>query len=96
MGIASLVLGIVSLVVAWIPCVGSVAFLPALVGLILGIIDVVKKSKAKAPKGIGLAGTICSGIALLFIGIYFCLFYYLLSTVSASSDVSAELSAIGY
>lgn len=90
MGIASLVLGIVSLVVAWIPCVGSVAFLPALVGLILGIIDVVKKSKAKAPKGIGLAGTICSGIALLFI----C--YYAFAVASAASEASAELSAMGY
>ena len=90
MGIASLVLGIVSLVVAWIPCVGNVAFLPALVGLILGIIDVVKKSKAQAPKGIGLAGTICSGIALLFV------IFYAIAIASAASDAAAELSAMGY
>lgn len=90
MGIASLVLGIVSLVVAWIPCVGSVAFLPALVGLILGIIDVVKKSKAKAPKGMGLAGTICSGVALLFI------IFYAIAIASEASNAAAELSAMGY
>lgn len=90
MGIASLVLGIISLVVAWIPCVGNVAFLPALVGLILGLIDVVKKSKAKAPKGVSLAGTICSGVALLII------VAYAIAFASAASDAAAELSAMGY
>ena len=45
MGIAALILGIISIVIALIPVCGSIAFVPALVGLILGIVDTVKKGK---------------------------------------------------
>ena len=45
MGIAALVLGIVSIIIAFVPFCGIIAFLPALVGLILGIIDLVIKNK---------------------------------------------------
>ena len=47
MGIAALVLGIVSIIIAFVPFCGIIAFLPALVGLILGIIDLVIKNKIK-------------------------------------------------
>ena len=59
MGIAALVIGIVSLLIAWIPCIGIIAIIPALVGLVLGIVDIVNKSKKKEPISIGVAGTIC-------------------------------------
>ncbi len=48
MGIASLILGIIAILIAWIPCVGWFALLPALVGLILGIVEIVQKNNAKA------------------------------------------------
>lgn len=48
MGIASLVLGIIALLISWIPCVNWLALLPALVGLILGIVEIVQKNSAKA------------------------------------------------
>ena len=50
MGIAALILGIISIVIALIPVCGSIAFVPALVGLILGIVDTVKKGKAGEKK----------------------------------------------
>lgn len=70
MGVAALVLGIVSLVISFIPFCGVLAIIPALVGAVLGIIDWVKKKKEDAPKGKAIAGTICSVVAILVIFIY--------------------------
>ena len=67
MGIAALVLGIVSIIISFIPFLNVVAFMPAMVGLILGIIDIVKKTKNKEPKGKSIAGTILSAIAMVII-----------------------------
>lgn len=68
MGVASLVLGIISIVFGFIPFCGAIAFIPALVGLILGIVDAVKKSKSQQPKGMAIAGIILSAIAIVIIG----------------------------
>ena len=70
MGVAALVLGIVSIIVAWIPLCGSIAFVPAVIGLILGIIDTVQKSKKGEKKGISIAGIILNAIAIIFITVY--------------------------
>ena len=67
MGVASLVLGIVSIVFGFIPFCGAIALIPAIVGLILGIVDAVKKSKAQEPKGMAIAGIILSAIAIVVI-----------------------------
>ena len=66
MGVASLVLGIVSFVFGFIPCVNYIATVPAIIGLILGIVDAVKKSKAQEPKGMAIAGIILSALALVW------------------------------
>lgn len=68
MDVASLVLGIISIVLGFIPLCGAIAFIPALVGLILGIIVLVKKSKdPQAPKGMSIAGVALNSLAILFI-----------------------------
>lgn len=65
MGVASLVLGIISLLTSWIPFVCFFAFILAVIGLILGIVDSVKKSKANdRKKGISIAGLVISAIAI--------------------------------
>ncbi len=66
MGIAALILGIISFILSFIPICGLVGLLPAIIGLILGIVEVVKKSKAGEPKGLGIAGIILTSIALIF------------------------------
>lgn len=71
MGIAALVLGIISIVIGFVPFCGVIAFIPALVGLILGIVDIVKKNKEGQPKGMAIAGTVLSALALLFIIYWF-------------------------
>lgn len=67
MGVAALVLGIVSIIISFIPFCNLIALVPAIVGLILGIVEVVKKGKANEPKGMGIAGTILSAISVVII-----------------------------
>ena len=79
MGVAALVLGIVSVVIGLIPFCGSWAIIPAIVGLVLGIVDWVKKNKEGNPKGKAIAGVICSAVAIVVI-----LSYYFLVIVAAN------------
>ena len=64
MGIASLILGIISLVFAWIPCVGVYALIPAILGLIFGIVGMVKSKKTGEGKGISIAGLVLNILAM--------------------------------
>ena len=62
-GITSLVFGIISIVLCWIP------FLPivtGLVGLILGIVGKSSASSAGRTNGVAIAGLICSAVMLGF------------------------------
>ena len=66
MGLAAMIIGIVAVVLGFIPVCGMIALLPAIVGLILGIVDVSRKSKQQ-PKGKGLAGIILNAAAIIVI-----------------------------
>ena len=77
MGIASMVIGIVAAVIGFIPLCGSIAIVPAIIGLILGIVDVAlkaskeKKSGEKIPgKGQGIAGIVLNACAVFIIVMY--------------------------
>lgn len=63
MGIASLVLSIVSLVLGFVPFVWLIAIIPAIVGLILGIISLVKKKQ----KGQSIAGIVISAVTIVLL-----------------------------
>ena len=60
LGVASLVLGILGVLTAWIPIIGLVAWIFAPLGLIFGFISLGKP----AAKGLAIGGLITSGIAL--------------------------------
>lgn len=62
MGIASFVVGLVCLILS--PFLNVFLILPSILALVLGIIDTVRKSKKKEPKGLAIAGIILSIIAL--------------------------------
>ena len=70
MGVAALVLGIIAAVISFIPLCGTWAIIPAIVGLVLGIVDWVKKKKEDAPKGKAIAGVVCSVVAIIIICIW--------------------------
>lgn len=69
MGIASLVMGIIALIfgfiLGWIPLISFAFPVIAVVGLIFGIVDTVKKSKTNESKGISIAGIIVSAFAVM-------------------------------
>lgn len=67
MGIASLILGIVSIIFGIIPFCGMLAIIPAIIGIILGIVDLVKKIKENGSKGMSIAGIVLSAFAVIFI-----------------------------
>ena len=62
MGSASVVIGLICLILS--PFLSVFLILPALLALILGIVDTVIKSKKKLPKGLSIAGIVLSTIAL--------------------------------
>lgn len=61
MGIASLILGIVSIILIFVPFIWIISIVTAIVGLILGIISLVKKEN----KGKSIAGIILSVLTIL-------------------------------
>lgn len=98
MGVASLVLGIMSLIIGFIPLCGSIALVPAIIGVILGIIDIVSKSKKGEKKGISIAGLILSVIATIVI-----IFWVFVFGVAASKadlngveNILTSLNETGY
>jgi hypothetical protein len=70
MGTASLVIGIVCVVLSLFPVIGLLALLPAVLGFILGIVDVAIKIRKNVSKGHGIAGIVLNSTALLFIVIW--------------------------
>ena len=68
MSIASLVLGIIAVLVALIPFLGIVAFLPALLGGALGLVGALRK---KPGRGLAVAGLLLCTVAGVTAGLNF-------------------------
>ena len=94
MGIAALVIGIIAAIMAFVPLCGMIAFVPALIGLILGIVDVVLKGKKKLPKGVGIAGIVLNGLAIILIFVWTTLFAAAASELPGGlEELSNQLTA---
>ena len=93
MGIAALVLGIISILL--IPFCGFFTYLPAIIGLILGIIDIVLKKKNGEKKGIAIAGTILSTISVVLITTWILLtiVFGVIATASDQGTISKSKKA---
>lgn len=93
MAIASLVLGIVSIILGFVPFCGTIAIVPAIVGAILGIVVIAKKQpevkegeeSPKSQKGLAIAGLVMCIIAILVIS------YYLLVISAGVAMFGSEL-----
>lgn len=79
MGIASMVIGIVALVVGSIPFCGAWAILPALVGLALGIAAMVLHARRGGKRGMAISGIVLNSLAVVIVSI-------LAAAISGSSD----------
>ncbi len=67
MDVASLITGIICVVVGFIPCLQLLVIVPAIVGLILGIISFRKNKEEGKPAGVALAGIILNALPLLVV-----------------------------
>lgn len=74
LGIAGMILGIVAIVVSFIPCFGWWAMVLAVVGLVLSAISMSHAKKAGASRGMAIAGLICSIIAIIIVIVWITLF----------------------
>ena len=95
MGVASLVLGIISIIICFIPFCGAIAFVPAIVGLILGIVAIAQSSKSeekKSQKGMGIAGTVLSAIATVVIMLW--VFIFSAAIVGVSTNANQIIEAL--
>ncbi len=80
LAVASLVLGILSILFVWIPFVGLVSWILAPIGLVLGLVAL----KQPFGRGMAIAGSICSGIGLLG-----CIGWVVLIFAAASADIGS-------
>lgn len=71
LSIASLVLGIIAIVLAWFYMVNIVALICGIVGIILAAIGKKKAAAAGTTSGLGTAGLVLSIIATVLAGIGF-------------------------
>ncbi len=60
LGIAGLVLGIIALIISFIPCLGMWAILPGIIAIVLSAVGYSQASKANAAKGLVIAALIIS------------------------------------
>jgi phosphate/sulfate permease len=65
LGIAALITGIVTFVLAVIPCVGIIAIVPGIIAIVLAGVGLSQASRQNSPKGILLAGLIIGIIAVM-------------------------------
>lgn len=74
MGIIGIVLAVISLILAFIPCIGVVAFLPGALALVFSIISIVQASNGYGSKSLGIGALIVSIISILLAAIWLALF----------------------
>lgn len=65
LGIAGMILGILAIIVSFVPCFGWWAIVLAVVGVILSAISMSQAKKTGTPKGMAIAGLICSILAII-------------------------------
>lgn len=65
LGIAALITAIITFVIAVIPCVGMVAWVPGLIAIILGGVGLSQAARNNSPRGVPLAGLIIGVVAFM-------------------------------
>jgi hypothetical protein len=65
LGIAALIVGIITFVLAVIPCVGIMAIIPGIVTIVLASVGLSQASRNNSSKGVILAGLVIGIVAML-------------------------------
>ena len=66
LGVTAMVLGIVAAVLAFIPCIGWLGFIPGVLAIIFGALSLKKVNAGEADgKGMSIAGLVCGLVAVI-------------------------------
>jgi phosphate/sulfate permease len=65
LGIAALITGIITFVLAVIPCVGVIAIIPGIITIVLASVGMSQASRSSSPKGVVIAGLVIGIIAVV-------------------------------
>lgn len=65
LGIAALIIAIITFVLAVIPCVGLIAIIPGIISIILASVGLSQAARYKTPRGVLIAGLIIAILASL-------------------------------
>jgi hypothetical protein len=65
LGIAALITGIITFIVAVIPCVGMIAIIPGIITIVLAGVGLSQATRQNSPKGILIAGLIIGIVAVM-------------------------------
>jgi len=70
MGAASLIFGVIAIIISLVPYCNYFALMPAVIGLVMGVVDVVNKAKNKEPHGLGISGIVLNAVAILLLSLW--------------------------
>jgi hypothetical protein len=73
-GIIGIVLGVISLIVAFIPCIGVVAFFPGGLAIIFSVISILQATRGNGAKSLGIISLVISFLAILLAAAWLILF----------------------
>ena len=73
-GIASLILGILALLIAFIPCIGIFALIPGIIAVVLGIVGLSQARNANGTTGLIISGLVISSLATLIAAVWLIFF----------------------
>jgi hypothetical protein len=65
LGIAALITGIITFVLAVIPCVGIIAIIPGIITIVLASVGLSQASRNNSPKGVVVAGLVIGIVAVM-------------------------------
>jgi len=65
LGVAALITGIITFVLAVIPCIGIMAIVPGIIAIVLASVGLSQASRDNAPKGIVIAGLVIGIVAVM-------------------------------
>jgi amino acid transporter len=82
--IASLVIGIIAIITAIIPCTSLLALLLSIISIVFGALSIRKHKKQQTPKGVGVSGLVL-GIFALFLSLFWLLF--IIETAAGFKDL---------
>jgi phosphate/sulfate permease len=65
LGVAALITGIITFVLAVIPCVGIIAIIPGIIAIVLASVGLSQANRTEAPRGVLIAGLVIGIIAIM-------------------------------